>query len=138
MSKTQYKSLIDRNKQSSKGLHIVAGVRDNTDLSNKYSDLPSRTPLAFFTSKICVTSQVTKDSVNTSYPFTGVNRHKKDMLSFQHITVYEGEDIAKYNSLLGEYAGRYLYLPRVIPPLPMIIHSERKTQNNTGVTIHGC
>ena len=111
-------------------LLLVADMMDNKDLSKLSSDTPNRYPLAFFMPNYRLTSQV--NDINSIAPlthFTGLNRHK-----FMPVlaAVYVRKDIAKYKSLLGEYAGRLLLRPRVISEHPMISHSVNLTHNLVG------
>ena len=111
-------------------LQSVAGVIDNKDLSKLESGQPSRYSLAFFMPNYRLTSQVNDiDSIAPLTHFTGLNRHK-----FMPVlaAVYVRKDIAKYKSLLGEYAGRLLLRPRVISEHPMISHSVNLTHNLVG------
>ena len=99
-------------------LLLVADMMDNKDLSKLESGQPSRYSLAFFMPNYRLTSQVNDiDSIAPLTHFTGLNRHK-----FMPVlaAVYVRKDIAKYKSLLGEYAGRLLLRPRVISEHPMI------------------
>ena len=130
MSKTQYKSLIDRNKQSSKGLHIVAGVRDNTDLSKRKSGMPCRYPLAFFVSKFAPMPHIGQIDSTHPTPFTGVNHHFLDVSIFGRIPSYDG--VTLQNKPLWRICEAVAFTTESEPHHPMTFHSVVITQKLLG------
>lgn len=97
---------ISENTSLNNRLPLVAGMMDNRVLSKSTSGQASRYLLAFFVSEFCLTSQVGIAKTQTHHPKSiGVNRHKFMPLL---AAVYVREYTAKYNSLLGKYAGQFL------------------------------
>ena len=106
MSKILRLLIISENTSLKNSLPLMAGMMDNRVLSKSTSGQASRYLLAFFVSEFCLTSQVGIAKTQTHHPKSiGVNRHKFMPLL---AAVYVREYTAKYNSLLGKYAGQFL------------------------------
>ena len=129
MSKTLSKANIDIKNPLSNRLLLAGEMADNGYLSKQHaSGKPYRYSLAFFVPVIFpATHAGNMDSMKSLSPITGANRHKF-MATLP--TVYVRKDIAKYNSLLGEYAGQLLAWLRVIFGHP-IFYSVLLTQKTT-------
>ena len=131
MSKSHNKLDNDLKKQSLKGLLSLAGVADNERLSKTNSDTPNRYSLAIFMPEICPATQTGhNESINTSYPFTRVNRHILDMLIFQRISSYVRK--TSQNSPFWVICGADTVSSESDSEHPISFHSVLLTQNLTG------
>lgn len=83
MSKTQIKLNFDLNKQSIKGLPVLATVRDNNATTKHKAVKPNRHSLAIFVPKIC---EPTKPTITTG----AKARHIYTRPQCEEVTSYDG------------------------------------------------